>query len=196
VPRQITITIDRDQGICKFQAGLGGTRKFCRSRNPATKLEEEMLRPSSRLVTGGLRSPCFRNISIQPTRLVVRESPKSFKLVQSRAYTAPPAGNSETLSWNEFLRLRRQRLICGTLASIPCSILGLTGGVYYFGRTDLDPTQTIMGMDPFIMNTLFIIGCGALGWLVGPSIGRGIWQLFHVRQSRLMTTVCGPVCRH
>ena len=149
-----------------------------------------MLRPPTRLITVGLRTPCFQNISIQPAKFVARETLKPSRTLQSRSYATPAGQNPPILSWNEFLRLRRQRLFLGTIASIPCSIGGFVGGLVYFGSSDIDPTQTILGMDPFIMTGVFVLGCGALGWLLGPSIGRGVWQLFHMKQARLMNTVC------
>jgi mitochondrial import inner membrane translocase subunit TIM23 len=55
------------------------------------------------------------------------------------------------------------------LASIPTSAFGVYIGPEYFGSGDIDPTQMILGFDPFLMNAGFVMGCGILGWLVGPT---------------------------
>jgi hypothetical protein len=100
---------------------------------------------------------------------------------------AAPA--SRNLSWDEFLRLRRQRRLSGIIASIPTSMLGICGGILYFGSEEIDPAQTILGFDPYFMNAAFVLGCGILGWLAGPTVGRGAWHLFHRRQAHLVKEV-------
>jgi len=103
--------------------------------------------------------------------------------------TSSPATNSENLSWDEFLRLRRQRRFTGTIASIPTAFLGIYGGLQYFGQGEIDPNTTILGFDPFFMNAAFVLGCGVLGWLMGPTVGRGIWHLLHRRKAHLIQEV-------
>jgi hypothetical protein len=104
--------------------------------------------------------------------------------------TAPP--NNDRLPWDEFLRLRRQRRVTGVLASIPTSAVGIYTGLSYFGLGEIDPTQTILGFDPFLMNAAFVFGCGIFGWLVGPTIGRAAWHLLHRKQTHLISLVTSP----
>lgn len=109
--------------------------------------------------------------------------------LQFRHFTSTTPPNPDRLSWDEFLRLRRQRRISGVAASVPSSMLGIYGGLRYFGSGEIDPTQTILGFDPILMNAAFVLGCGVLGWLIGPTIGRGLWHAFHRRQARLISQV-------
>ena len=114
----------------------------------------------------------------------------SLDTTSSRSYTsAAPPNDDERLSWDEFLRLRKQRRITGILASIPASAAGVYGGLSYFGSGEIDPMQTILGFDPFLMNAAFVLGCGVFGWLVGPTIGRAAWHLLHRKQTHLISLV-------
>jgi mitochondrial import inner membrane translocase subunit TIM23 len=68
-------------------------------------------------------------------------------------------------------------------------MLGIYAGVQYFGSGEIDPTQTILGFDPILMNAAFVLGCGVLGWLVGPTLGRGLWHALHRKQTQLISQV-------
>src|ERR1700726_3683430 len=71
----------------------------------------------------------------------------------SRSFTSAAPPNNDRLTWDEFLRLRRQRRITGVLASIPTSGAGFFSGLLYFGSGEIDPAQQILGFDPVVMNT-------------------------------------------
>ena len=77
----------------------------------------------------------------------------------------------------------------GVIASFPGAVAGIYGGLTYFGTGEIDPTQPILGFDPFLMNAAFVLGCGLLGWLAGPTLGRGAWHLLHRKQANLITQV-------
>jgi hypothetical protein len=155
-----------------------------------------MLRPSSRLLSFSLAS-CFPKAAHQQTLTVLATSRQllpvslqySQQSLQLRPFTSSTPPNPDRLSWDEFLRLRRQRRLSGVIASVPSSMLGIYGGLQYFGSGEIDPTQTILGFDPIVMNSLFVLGCGVMGWLIGPTVGRGVWQVLHRRQSRLINEV-------
>jgi hypothetical protein len=133
-----------------------------------------------------------------PTSLCRQAKPLSpaFALLPSprRHFAATTSANPTSLSWDEFLRLRRQRRLAGLIASFPTAILGLYGGGWYFATQELDPTQTILGMDPYIMSVVFTAGCGLFGWLMGPTVGRGVWHLVHRKQAQLVTEVSTLLC--
>jgi len=124
-----------------------------------------------------------------------RRTPASFnrQLLHFRPFTSTAPPDSDRLSWDEFLRLRRQRRFSGVIASIPSSMLGIYAGVQYFGSGEIDPTQTILGFDPILMNAAFVLGCGVLGWLIGPTLGRGIWHALHRKQTQLISQVGVPL---
>ena len=85
----------------------------------------------------------------------------------------------ETLSWEEFLRLRKQRRIFGIGSSVPTAIIGTLGGVSFFASHDIDPSQQLFGLDPFMVYGLATVGCGVVGWLLGPPLGYGTWRLWN-----------------
>jgi hypothetical protein len=116
-------------------------------------------------------------------------TPTPIRSAQFRSFTSSAPPNADRLTWDEFLRLRRQRRLTGVLASIPTSAAGVYIGLEYFGSGDIDPTQMILGFDPFMMNAAFVLGCGIFGWLVGPTIGRAIWHLLHRRKTHLIGLV-------
>ncbi|KAG5440262.1 hypothetical protein PCANB_001832 [Pneumocystis canis] len=92
----------------------------------------------------------------------------------------------ESLSWDEFLYLRRQNLRSGLIASVPSSLVGLSLGYFYFATIQVDPAQTIFGIDPFVIYLLATLACGGLGWLLGRPIGIGLWKSFHPKRSKLI----------
>lgn len=154
-----------------------------------------MLRPVSRII---IATPLYKapsNLSraafqqSPAVSAVSRYSPFSIQPSDFRPFTSTAPPNSDPLSWDEFLRLRRQRRLSGVIASIPSSMLGIYAGVQYFGSGEIDPTQTILGFDPILMNAAFVLGCGVLGWLIGPTLGRGIWHALHRKQARLISQV-------
>jgi hypothetical protein len=110
----------------------------------------------------------------------------------SRTFTSTAPPNNDRLTWDEFLRLRRQRRITGVLASIPTSAAGFFSGLLYFGSGEIDPAQQILGFDPVVMNTAFVMGCGIFGWLVGPTLGRSAWHLIHREKTHLISLVSIP----
>ncbi|KAG5520079.1 hypothetical protein PMAC_001155 [Pneumocystis sp. 'macacae'] len=96
------------------------------------------------------------------------------------------SNDTQDLSWNEFLYLRRQNLRSGLIASIPSSIVGLSLGYFYFATIQVDPTQTIFGIDPFVVYLLATLACGGAGWLLGRPIGIGLWKSFHSKRNKLI----------
>lgn len=153
-----------------------------------------MLRPVSR--TGLFH--CKRQLGVSPiTRSLSSLVPSrpcsplniSTKLRQLRQFTSSAAPNSDRLTWDEFLRVRRQRRLTGLLAAVPSSAFGIYLGFQYFGSGEIDPTKTIFGLDPFLVNSALVLGCGLLGWLAGPTVGKGFWYVFDRKQVQLFSQV-------
>ncbi|QSL64090.1 hypothetical protein MERGE_000245 [Pneumocystis wakefieldiae] len=93
----------------------------------------------------------------------------------------------DSLSWNEFLYLRRQNLRSGLIASIPSSFVGLSLGYFYFATIQVDPTQTIFGIDPFVVYLLATLASGGAGWLLGRPIVQEKERDFflHIQKNRV-----------
>jgi Mitochondrial import protein Pam17 len=160
-----------------------------------------MLRPASRVIIASplctTPSSLIRAAFQQSSAVVSASSCRTpaffnYQPLHFRPFTSTAPPNADRLSWDEFLRLRRQRRLSGVIASIPSSMLGIYAGVQYFGSGEIDPTQTILGFDPILMNAAFVLGCGVLGWLVGPTLGRGIWHALHRKQTQLIGQVRIP----
>lgn len=151
-----------------------------------------MMRPAARLhvLSANPSRMMYRTIAPSSSLFLSHPSlPQTLRVVSIRPFTSSAPPDPDRLSWDEFLRLRRQRRLTGVIASFPTSLLGIYGGLQYFGTGEIDPTQTILGFDPFLMNAAYVVGCGLLGWLAGPTIGRGVWHIFHGKQARLIAEV-------
>jgi len=115
----------------------------------------------------------------------LRKTPFVLSRAQSTATKAKPinanakpsdAVSKATLTWPEYLAIRRNKRAWQTAATIPCALLGLAGGAFYFGNLDTDPLKPIMGIDPFFFYGFCTLGCVGLGALVGPTFGASIWR--------------------
>ncbi|KIM62030.1 hypothetical protein SCLCIDRAFT_120341 [Scleroderma citrinum Foug A] len=90
------------------------------------------------------------------------------------------------LTWSEYLEIRRRKRRWETAVTIPCTLLGLAGGVTYFGSLETDATKPIMGIDPLFFYGGCTVACMGLGYLVGPVIGSACWRLTHRRTMNLI----------
>ncbi|KDQ14553.1 hypothetical protein BOTBODRAFT_55402 [Botryobasidium botryosum FD-172 SS1] len=85
------------------------------------------------------------------------------------------------LSWPEYLAIRRGKRRWDLAAAIPMTALGLGLGLQYFGHLENDATSPIMGVDPIYVYGLATMGCGGLGYLLGPVVGGSLWRMTHRR---------------
>ena len=42
-----------------------------------------------------------------------------------------------------------------------------------------DPTDLVFGVEPVYVYAAATLGCVALGWLAGPTVGGALWKLSH-----------------
>lgn len=151
-----------------------------------------MFRPAMRPAISLRPSHVIPQYITAPTALVFLRPNSLNNKAPCRSFTSTSEPNNDRLTWDEFLRLRKQRRITGVLASIPTAAVGIYTGLSTFGLGEIDPAQTILGFDPFLMNAAFVFGCGIFGWLVGPTIGRGAWHLLHRHKTHLISLVTPP----
>ncbi|PWN31251.1 mitochondrial import protein Pam17, partial [Meira miltonrushii] len=84
------------------------------------------------------------------------------------------------LTWDRYLNLRKQRRLAGMVTTVPSTILAAAASGSYFLTQEIDPTSSpIAGVDPVYVYALLTLGCTGLGYLLGPSLGSGVWSLFH-----------------
>ncbi|KAL4077218.1 mitochondrial import protein Pam17 [Scleroderma yunnanense] len=98
----------------------------------------------------------------------------------------PSQAATQSLTWSKYLDIRRRKRRWETAVTIPCTLLGLAGGVAYFGSMETDATKPIMGVDPLFFYGGCTIACMGLGYLVGPIIGSACWRLTHRRTMNLI----------
>ncbi|KAJ5473819.1 hypothetical protein N7475_003385 [Penicillium sp. IBT 31633x] len=94
--------------------------------------------------------------------------------------TAAPTNDEVKLDWNSFFKLRASRRRYSLVSSVVSSILSTSVGVQILSGQDLEHLgAAVMGLDPFIVLGLATAACGAVGWLLGPALGNGIWGLVY-----------------
>ena len=99
--------------------------------------------------------------------------------------TSPPGtptagtGISPTLTWNRFLHLRAIRRRFNLVASMTTALATTAAGLSLLSQQDLDKLGNLLfGLDPIMAMGVGAVGCGAVGWLLGPFAGNaafGIW---------------------
>lgn len=91
-----------------------------------------------------------------------------------RPSSIPPTSTS--LPWNEYLQLRRKRRHYNLLFSLATALCTTGAGIYTLGQQNLE-NMNLFGLDPFIVLGLATMASGAVGWLLGPFIGNGVFGL-------------------
>lgn len=86
------------------------------------------------------------------------------------------------LDWDTFFKLRLRRRRIQLAFSVTTTILGLAGGASVLTTGVAEPLVSQIPLDPFVTLAIMTIASGALGWLVGPSIGG---QVFYLTSSRV-----------
>lgn len=99
------------------------------------------------------------------------------------APTSPStSAEAETLTWNRFLALRKTRRRIGLVCSI-FGAIGMTGvGATVVSSYDLDQwAKATFGLDEIVSTGLLCLGFTGVGWLLGPSVGSGVFGLMYRR---------------
>ncbi|GJN88310.1 hypothetical protein Rhopal_001275-T1 [Rhodotorula paludigena] len=148
------------------------------------------LRASARPRTAPVPSPSSSSSLSLPRRLASSEA----KAAQPS--TAADVAAARTLDWPSYLALRRSQRLYGLVASVPTTLIGFTAGAGYFATIESDPTNTIMGFEPVIIYGAATLGCVALGWLSGPTIGGALWRLTHRNVAKAMEAKDKDFFRH
>ena len=97
----------------------------------------------------------------------------------------PPSSTLNTtqaLTWNRFLHLRAIRRRFNLAASIITSLGTFVTGIAVLSQQDLEKLGSLLfGLDPILAVGLSAVGCGALGWLLGPFAGNAAFGLYYRR---------------
>ena len=164
------------------------------------------LNPAAPSLAGALR-PLHQTTSKQLTRLsstTARPAAATLSLdsrphaktaspspVALRANSTPASANKEVkLDWDSFFKLRASRRRYSLVSSVASSTISTTVGVQVLSGQDLEHLgATVMGLDPFVVLGLATAACGAVGWLLGPALGNGIWGLVYRKYKPSVNTV-------
>ncbi|KAH8815488.1 mitochondrial import protein Pam17-domain-containing protein [Xylogone sp. PMI_703] len=95
----------------------------------------------------------------------------------SQSSTQSTSNSPETLDWNTFFKLRRNRRWYQLGSSIGTGINGFILGAQVLTRSDMDAFVSQIPLDPFITLGLITFTCGGLGWLAGPIVGTAVFNL-------------------
>ncbi|CBQ73742.1 conserved hypothetical protein [Sporisorium reilianum SRZ2] len=95
------------------------------------------------------------------------------------ASSSTSTASTNHLSWDQYLQLRRSRRLAGMVTTIPTTLLAGAAAGSYFLTLEIDPSNTIAGLDPIYINAGLTLACTGLGWLTGPTVGTSIWGLLH-----------------
>lgn len=164
------------------------------------------LNPAAPSLAGALR-PLHQTTSKQLTRLsstTARPAAATLSLdsrphaktaspspVALRANSTSASANKEVkLDWDSFFKLRASRRRYSLVSSVASSAISTTVGVQVLSGQDLEHLgATVMGLDPFVVLGLATAACGAVGWLLGPALGNGIWGLVYRKYKPSVNTV-------
>ena len=162
-------------------------------------LPRTLLRVSSSALPVSVSKPSIAKPVVLPARhsstttTATVSTPTTNAATATTATAGPRAAPGEgELDWNAFLQLRRLRRRYNLASSIFTSFVSTSVGMGYLANKEIDVTQTIFGMDPLIMFGLATIGCGAAGWLVGPSLGGAAFNVVKKRWIAQIAEVRSP----
>ncbi|MCJ1309962.1 TIM23 complex component [Agyrium rufum] len=113
--------------------------------------------------------------STAPTASPAASSPitSSSTPVSSPSPTAP-----SSLTWNEFLALRRKRRLINTGSSAVLGTMTLITGAAWLSTVNVEAMAAqAFNLDPFLFVGLATATCGAGGWLLGPVLGNAIFKI-------------------
>ncbi|KAL1868912.1 TIM23 complex component [Diaporthe australafricana] len=91
------------------------------------------------------------------------------------------------LDWNSFFQLRKTRRRWQVGFSALSSLGGGTAGALVLGSGAADPLTSQIPLDPILTLGLITLGCIAMGWVVGPSLGNAVFYLIKRKYKAPMT---------
>lgn len=96
------------------------------------------------------------------------------------------------LDWNSFFQLRKTRrrwqVGFSALMSLGCG----AAGAVVLGSGAADALTGQIPLDPILTLGLITLGCTAMGWVVGPSLGNAVFYLIKRKYKAPMTVVSRP----
>ncbi|KAI5282263.1 TIM23 complex component [Ascosphaera acerosa] len=96
-----------------------------------------------------------------------------------------PAAAPSTLDWDRFFKIRAMRRRYSQASSILAALASTGGGLQVLASQDIDHITAMFPiLDPMVLIVLGVAASGSLGWLVGPFLGNGAFNLVYRRERR------------
>lgn len=81
------------------------------------------------------------------------------------------------LTWNQFFQLRKRRRYLGVASSVFTALFASATAFQYFANLVIDFDQQFMGIEMQWIYLAGIVASGFFGWLLGPLVGNGVFNL-------------------
>lgn len=151
--------------------------------------------------TISLRSPILATLTKAAARRTYADLASAAQKDQTAAShpghqgATKPATSDQRLDWNTFFKLRKTRRRFQLVCSIVTLLTGSMIGVATLAGEAGEVVTKWVPLDPFITLGLAATAFAAMGWLVGPSIGNGLFYMFNRRWKVQMKFVSGKASR-
>ncbi|OHE96214.1 hypothetical protein CORC01_08432 [Colletotrichum orchidophilum] len=132
--------------------------------------------PWSSIVARVVRQPCSQRCNATAAAAAATAA-------QQKSAPAP----GDRLDWETFFQLRKSRRRWQLGFSVISGLGSFVGGAGILATGIADPLVTQIPLDPFITMGLMTMGFGALGWLIGPSVGSLVFYTLNKRWKTQMT---------
>lgn len=74
------------------------------------------------------------------------------------------------MTWEQFLSLRKQQRRIGAFGSVAAALLTMGASFSYLSQIEIDPTETLFGLDVFTVYIGAIMCTGFVGFMFGPTV--------------------------
>ncbi|GJC83229.1 presequence translocated-associated motor subunit pam17, mitochondrial [Colletotrichum liriopes] len=165
----------------------------CPYSTASMKKQQPSARPIGLAPTSSIaRTSAAFAAASSPSSIVARvvRQPCSQRCNATAAATAQhksAAVPGDKLDWETFFQLRKSRRRWQLGFSVISGLGSFVGGAGILATGVADPLVTQVPLDPFITMGMMTMAFGALGWLVGPSVGSLVFYTLNKRWKNQMT---------
>lgn len=156
------------------------------SSSPILTLRRQPATPST-------AAPAGRRHASSSTRDHDADAAAALRAAQRAEEYARSNPDMPPLDWNSFFQLRKTRrrwqVGFSALMSLGCG----AAGAVVLGSGAADALTGQIPLDPILTLGLITLGCTAMGWVVGPSLGNAVFYLIKRKYKAPMTVVSGSV---
>lgn len=123
---------------------------------------------------------------VQGSRAYSTQTKPELSTESSNAKAAPEnAAQQVSLDWNRFFKIRAMRRRYSQASSVLAAIACTGGGLQVLATQDIDHiTAQFPILDPMVLMVLGIAASGGLGWLMGPFLGNGVFNMVYRKERK------------